>query len=178
MQIEEIDIEQLVPYAMNARTHSDDQVAQIAGSIKQFGFNNPVLVDADNVLIAGHGRVLAARKLGLASVPSIRLDHLTEIQKKAYILADNRIALNSGWDHELLKTELEALDSEKVNLQDLGFDLSELNVIFDLEEEKEIKEVEDDGDRNLLLIELNSEPELQTLFNEMSERGLNCKIMN
>lgn len=178
MQIEQIDIEQLVPYAMNARTHSDDQVAQIAGSIKQFGFNNPVLVDADNVLIAGHGRVLAARKLGLATVPSIRLDHLTEIQKKAYILADNRIALNSGWDHELLKTELEALDSEKVNLQDLGFDLSELNVILDLEEEKEIKEVEDDGDRNLLLIELNSEPELQTLFNEMTERGLNCKIMN
>ena len=99
MQIEKIDIEQLIPYAMNARTHSDAQVAQIAGSIKEFGFNNPVLIDKDNVLIAGHGRVMAGRKLGLKEVPAIRLGHLTENQKKAYILADNRIALNSSWDH-------------------------------------------------------------------------------
>jgi ParB-like chromosome segregation protein Spo0J len=126
MKVELIDIEKLIPYAMNARTHSDTQVAQIAGSIKEFGFTNPVLIDADNGLIAGHGRVMAGRKLGLKEVPAIRLGHLTEVQKKAYILADNRIALNSGWDTELLKTELELLKEEDVDLEMLGFDEQEL----------------------------------------------------
>src|SRR5690606_35026758 len=93
--------ESLIPYARNARTHSDAQVAQIAASIREFGFNNPVLVDGENGIIAGHGRLLAARKLGLDSVPVIELAHLSETQKRAFILADNKLALNAGWDDEL-----------------------------------------------------------------------------
>jgi len=179
MQIEQIDIEQLIPYAMNARTHSDAQVAQIAGSIKEFGFNNPVLIDKDNVLIAGHGRVMAGRKLGLKQVPAIRLGHLTENQKKAYIIADNKIAMNSGWDYELLSSEVEMLSNEDFNLDLLGFEVNELNTILGIEEEiKEVKEVSDDGNRNLLLIEFDNEIELENLFQEMQERGFNCKIMN
>lgn len=126
MKIEQVDIEKLIPYAMNARTHSDAQVAQIAGSIKEFGFNNPVLIDAENGLIAGHGRVLAARKLELDKVPCIRLGHLTDIQKKAYIIADNKIALNSGWDEELLKIEIQELKECDYDLDITGFDEGEI----------------------------------------------------
>lgn len=133
MQIELINIERLIPYAMNARTHSDAQIAQIAGSIKEFGFNNPVLIDEQDGLIAGHGRVMAARKLKITEIPCIRLGHLSDIQKQAYILADNRIALNSGWDIELLKVELEKLKVEDVDLKMLGFDDVELNEILEPE---------------------------------------------
>ena len=96
----------LIPYARNARTHSEAQVALIAGSIREYGFTNPVLVDGENGIIAGHGRVLAARKLGLASVPVIELAHLSESQKRAYVLADNRLAEQAGWDSELLALEV------------------------------------------------------------------------
>jgi ParB-like chromosome segregation protein Spo0J len=146
MQIEQIDIEQLIPYAMNARTHSDAQVAQIAGSIKEFGFNNPVLIDKDNVLIAGHGRVMAGRKLGLKKVPTIRLGHLTENQKKAYILADNRIALNSSWDYELLESEMRDLKDADYDLGSLGFDEKELELIADVKPLDEMPELPD-GDK-------------------------------
>ena len=120
----------LIPYARNARTHSDEQIAQIAGSIKEFGFNNPVLIDKDNGVIAGHGRLAAARKLGLKEVPCIRLEHLTETQRKAYILADNRIALNSGWEAELLSLELSELLDGGVNLESLGFDADEIDALL------------------------------------------------
>src|ERR1700680_3544524 len=99
-------VEKLIPWARNPRTHSDAQVAQIAASIAEFGFNNPILVDTKDGIIAGHGRLLAARKLQLASVPVIVLDHLTEAQKRAYILADNQLALNASWDETLLAAEL------------------------------------------------------------------------
>lgn len=130
MNIEKIDISVLIPYARNARTHSDEQIAQIAGSIKEFGFNNPVLIDKDNGVIAGHGRLAAARKLGLKEVPCIRLEHLTETQRKAYILADNRIALNSGWEAELLNLELSELLDGGVNLESLGFDADEIDALL------------------------------------------------
>ena len=107
----------LIPYAKNARTHSDEHVAEIAASIREFGWTNPVLVDGDNGIIAGHGRVLAARKLGMATVPVIELAGLSEAERRAYIIADNKIALNAGWDREMLSTELADLDA-------LGFDLS------------------------------------------------------
>ena len=93
----------LIPYARNTRTHSDEQVNQIVSSIKEFGFTNPVLIDKESMIIAGHGRVMAANKLKLSKVPTICLDHLTEAQKKAYIIADNRLALNAGWDEDMLK---------------------------------------------------------------------------
>src|SRR3982074_3344705 len=101
-------IDKLIPYARNPRTHSDAQIAQIAASIRAFGFNNPILVDSKAGILAGHGRLLAARKLGLDQVPVIVLDHLGETQKRAYILADNQLALNADWDEELLRLELAA----------------------------------------------------------------------
>ena len=116
MNIEQVKIDKLIPYARNSRTHSENQVAQIAASIKEFGFTNPVLIDETGSIIAGHGRVLAARKLAIADVPSIRLTHLTEAQKKAYVIADNKLALNAGWDDEMLAVEL-------TDLKDMGFDL-------------------------------------------------------
>mgnify|MGYP003338299294 CR=1 FL=1 len=109
LNVENIPIDDLIPYINNARTHSDDQITQIASSIKEFGFNNPILVDDENGVIAGHGRLLGAKKLGLDKVPVIRLKHLNDNQKKAYILADNRIALNSTWDTDLLRLELEEI---------------------------------------------------------------------
>jgi DNA modification methylase len=112
----------LVPYARNSRTHSPEQVAQIAGSIREFGFTNPVLVDAENGIIAGHGRIMAAQKLGLERVPCIRLGYLTESQKRAYIIADNKLALNAGWDFEMLKVEVMELQADDFDVSLLGFD--------------------------------------------------------
>ena len=131
MQIEQIQLEALIPYINNSRTHSDEQVAQIAASIKEFGFNNPILVDKDSGIIAGHGRLQAARKLGLTEVPCVRLEHLTETQRKAYIIADNRLALNAGWDNELLTIELNELLADGFALEILGFDSEELKTLLD-----------------------------------------------
>lgn len=122
MNVEQIAVADLIPYARNARTHSDAQVAQIAASIREFGFNNPVLIDAEAGIIAGHGRVRAAQKLGLATVPCLRLGHLTKTQRKAYILADNRLAELAGWDTEMLALEIADLRLDDVNLELLGFD--------------------------------------------------------
>ena len=146
--VEVIGIEKLIPYVKNSRTHSDEQVAQIAASIKEFGFNNPVLIGSDDVIIAGHGRVMAARKLGMLEVPCIRLGHLTETQRKAYIIADNRLALNAGWDEELLTIELNDLLADNLALDILGFDADELKNLLDpvkptegLTDENEVPEV-------------------------------------
>lgn len=124
------DVVDLVPYARNARTHSEPQVAQIAGSIREFGFNNPVLVDGDSVIIAGHGRVLAARRLGLDAVPVIELGHLSDAQKRAYILADNKPTERAGWDRDLLTLELSDLDELGIDLGDLGFEALELDELL------------------------------------------------
>jgi DNA modification methylase len=129
-QIEWVQTSSLVPYARNSRTHSDAQVAQIAGSIKEFGFNNPVLIDQDGGIIAGHGRVMAAQKLGLEKVPAVKLEHLTETQRKAYVIADNRLALNAGWDDQMLTLELQELDGENFDLSLLGFEADELNALL------------------------------------------------
>jgi ParB-like chromosome segregation protein Spo0J len=131
LQIEQIQLATLIPYINNSRTHSDEQVAQIAASIKEFGFNNPILVDKDSGIIAGHGRLQAARKLGLTEVPCVRLEHLTETQRKAYIIADNRLALNAGWDNELLTIELNELLADGFALEILGFDSDELKTLLD-----------------------------------------------
>lgn len=129
MEIKQTPISELIPYANNARTHDDAQIARIAASINEFGFTNPVLIDGDSGIIVGHGRIMAARKLNMATVPCIELSHLTPTQKKAYIIADNKLALNSGWDEELLKLEL-------IGLEDLGFDLDLTG--FDAEELDEL----------------------------------------
>ena len=132
MQIESVPVADLIPYARNSRTHSEGQVAQIAGSIREFGFTNPVLIGSGNDIVAGHGRVLAAIKLGLDSVPCIRLGHLTENQKRAYVIADNRLALSAGWDEEMLALELSDLRLEDFDLGLIGFSEEELGQ-FDIQ---------------------------------------------
>ena len=130
MQIEQLKVGDLIPYVNNSRTHSDEQVMQVASSIKEFGFTNPILIDDDGGIIAGHGRLMAAKKLGLVDVPCIRLGHLSEAQRKAYVIADNQLAINSEWDLDLLKIELEELDNFDFDLKLLGFDIDELNKII------------------------------------------------
>ena len=133
-KLETLNLKDLIPYARNSRTHSEEQVAQIAGSIQEFGFTNPVLIGTDNDIIAGHGRVMAASKLGIDKVPCIRLGYLTETQKKAYVIADNKLALNAGWDDELLAIELTELDAEGFNLDLTGFNDEELASLLNVEE--------------------------------------------
>jgi ParB-like chromosome segregation protein Spo0J len=132
MNIENTLITDLIPYANNAREHSDDQILQIASSIKEFGFNNPILIDKDNGIIAGHGRLAAAKMLGMTEVPTIKLEHLTDAQRKAFILADNRIAINSTWNTDLLALELEDLQND-FDLKLLGFNEDEVNALIDPE---------------------------------------------
>ena len=126
-KFELVETGRLIPYARNARTHSDAQVAQIAASIKEFGFLSPVIISADDTIICGHGRLLAAQKLGLKSVPCIREEYLTEAQRRAYIIADNKLSLNAGWDNDLLAVELSDLESEAFDLSLTGFSDSELD---------------------------------------------------
>lgn len=121
-KIETMKVEALVPYARNARTHSPEQVEQIASSIREFGFTNPVLVDSDGGIVAGHGRVMAAKSIGMITVPTLRVDWLTDTQRKAYVLADNQLALNAGWDMEMLNLELRDLQSEGFDMDLMGFD--------------------------------------------------------
>ena len=125
-----VDVDKLIPYVNNARTHSAEQVNKLAGSIKEFGFINPVIIDGDNGILAGHGRVMAAKQLGLKKVPCVAADYLTEAKRKAYILADNKMALDAGWDNELLKVEIESLQEMGFDLEFTGFDEKELADLF------------------------------------------------
>jgi len=127
IDVEQVPIEALVPYIRNAKKHDGNQIAAIAASIREFGFNAPVLIDSENGIIAGHGRVLAARKLGLTTVPCIRLTHLNDAQKRAYVIADNRLGeVGGGWDWELLKVEADALDIDGLDLNLTGFSVSDI----------------------------------------------------
>ena len=139
MQYYLADVNDLIPYIRNARTHSESQIAQIAASIKEFGFLSPILIADDNTILAGHGRLAAARKLGLTKVPCVKESHLTETQRRAYIIADNKLSLNAGWDEDILAIELSELQGADFDLDLLGFDESELASIFE-----DDKEVEDD----------------------------------
>lgn len=160
-RFEKVDIDKLVPYARNARTHSKEQVKQIQASMREFGFINPVIVDKDYNLIAGHGRILAAKEEGIKQVPCVFVEHLTEAQKRAYILADNRLAMNAGWDDEMLAVELSDLQGEDFDLDLLGFDTDELDKLlngnddvqdddFDVDEELEKPAFSKTGDLWLL----------------------------
>ena len=162
MQIKEVAVDKLIPYAKNSRTHSDQQVAQIAASIKEFGFRNPILVDGNGV-IAGHGRLLAAQKLGLAKIPTIDCSDMTATQKKAYIIADNKLALNAGWDNDLLKLEIGDLQEENFNIDILGFDISELNfteVDYSILDDEDVsKQLSDMANGVRKAIQIEFEPE-------------------
>ena len=137
MNISQVEVSKLSQYGKNSRTHSDEQVTQIAKSITEFGFTNPVLTDGENGIIAGHGRVMAARKLGMDTVPCIELSGLSDTQKRAYIIADNKLALNASWDDGLLALELGELKDIGFNLGLIGFSQAELNDIFLIEDDKE-----------------------------------------
>lgn len=126
LKVETRGVRELIPYAANSRTHSDAQIAQIAASIKEFGWTNPILIDGDDTIIAGHGRLMAARKLGYEDVPVIVIDHLTKSQQRALVIADNQLALNAGWDMEMLKAEIEGLNFDGFDLDLLGFSDEEL----------------------------------------------------
>jgi len=130
-KVERRKVADLVFYARNSRTHSEDQVAQIAASIKEWGWTVPVLIDPDGGLIAGHGRIMAAQKLGIADVPCMIADGWTETQKKAYIIADNKLAINSAWDDDLLKIEMQELDGLGFDLELTGFSVDEMTALFD-----------------------------------------------
>ncbi len=134
-----VSIDKLIPYVNNARTHSPEQINKLRASLREFGFINPVIIDKAFNIIAGHGRVLAARAEGIQEIPCVLVDYLTEAQKKAYILADNRMAMDAGWDEELLKVELESLEGEAFDLSLTGFDEKELADLF-----KEDSEIQDD----------------------------------
>lgn len=142
-----VPIEKLVPYVNNARTHSPEQINKLRSSIREFGFINPVIIDRDFGVIAGHGRILAAKEERIDKVPCVFADHLSEAQKKAYIIADNRMAMDAGWDEELLRVEIEALQAEAFDLSLTGFDEKELSKLFD--DGTEIKEDDFDVDEEL-----------------------------
>lgn len=153
----------LIPYARNSRTHSELQVAQIASSIKEFGFTSPILLDGENGIIAGHGRYQAAIKMAMREVPTIDLSHLTEAQKRAYVIADNKIALNSGWDEQMLELEIQDLRDAGFNIDLLAFDPSELksaSVDYSVLDDEEIDDQLDDmakGVRKAIQIEFEPE---------------------
>ena len=132
--VKNVNVDDLIPYARNSRTHSPEQVIQIVSSIKEWGFTTPVLIDADNQIIAGHGRTMAAKKLGMETVPCLVANGWTEAQKKAYVIADNKLALNAGWDDEMLAVEFEELEELGFDLQLTGFDLDEVAGLSPLEE--------------------------------------------
>ncbi|MEO8594059.1 MAG: site-specific DNA-methyltransferase [Candidatus Solibacter sp.] len=138
-------VEKLIPYARNARTHSAEQVAQVAASIAEFGWTNPILAGADGIVIAGHARLLAARKLGMTEVPVIVLDHLTESQRRALVLADNRLALNAGWDEEMLRVEMAALDEDGFKLELVGFTDDEIETLLRDPDEVHAGNTDDDA---------------------------------
>ena len=136
----EVNLDVLIPYANNSRTHSEQQISEIAGSIKEFGFRDPILIDENNMILCGHGRVLAARKLNMTTIPAISTLGMTELQKKAFIIAHNKIAINAGWDNNLLNLELNTLADEGFDFQLTGFSEEEFNAICETTEEEDEQE--------------------------------------
>ena len=174
-------VKELIPYVNNTRTHTDEQVNQVASSIKEFGFTNPVLIDNQGGIIAGHCRVLAAGKLNLKEVPCIELSHLTEAQKKAYIIADNKLALNAGWNEDLLKIELESLKELDFDLDVLGFDDAELESFFNFDKELESKTDDDTYTKKIeapIYEPKGEKPSISELLNTEKAENFIKKIKN
>ena len=174
--IEHVAIETLIPYARNARMHSPAQVAQLAASMREFGWTNPVLIDDAGGIIAGHGRVLAARSLGMTAVPCVRLAHLTEAQKRALVLADNKLAENAGWDEALLAEELHALAAIDFDLGLVGFAEKEIEDLLDETERKTIAPMIV-REQFLVLVELNNEDEQIKVIEKLLKEGYKCRAL-
>jgi ParB-like chromosome segregation protein Spo0J len=179
-QIEVLKTADLIPYARNSRTHSDAQISQIAASIKEFGFTNPVLIDNDNGIIAGHGRVLGASLLKLETVPCIRLGYLTDTQKRAYIIADNKIALNAGWDAEMLALEFADLKLEGFDFDLLGFDDDELLEFMPVEKPEETEKPAaafNYQENYSVLVICKHEAHQTEIYDRLIADGLECKVL-
>lgn len=184
LSIEYKRVDDLIPYVNNSRTHSDEQVTQVAASIKEFGFTNPILIDENNGIIAGHGRLMAAKKLKLEQVPTITLVGLSDAQRKAYVIADNKLALNAEWDFDLLKIEIESLQEGDFKLDLLGFDVDGLNGILgfdDIAEEDEEESEQDYEDKYKeqygVIIMCKSAEEQEKIFNKMQQNGYEVKVV-
>lgn len=196
MKIEYLRTADLVPFAQNARTHSERQVVQIGASIKEFGFNNPVLIDEANGIIAGHGRVLAAEDIGMDEVPCIRLSHLSERQRRAYVLADNKLALASGWDFEKLAEELSYLVESDFSLDLTGFDEQEIDALLKVDrsilppeftepetivQEHKRKAKADkpkpETKRWAVRVEAGNKSMARDIFRDMTDKGFKCLIV-
>ena len=183
LQIEQLPLATLIPYANNARTHSDDQVEQMAASMTTFGWTNPVLIDQEAGIIAGHGRVLAAQRLGISTVPCIRLAHLNDAQRRAYMLADNQLALNAGWDNDLLTQELLDLQTLDIDLNLIGFDDSTLEQLLNLDvaaeagQEQQAHESHQYREQYGLIITCANAQAQETAYNELTQLGYQCKVV-
>jgi ParB-like chromosome segregation protein Spo0J len=170
--IEYLPTSELLPYARNARRHSVKQIGQISASILEFGFLNPVIIDKNGTIVAGHGRVMAAQQLAIDKLPCIRAEHLTDAQRRAYTIVDNQLALNSDWDNELLKIEIDELRDLEFDLDLLGFDkLPEF--IPDLPDDDDEKNT---AAKMVLTVQFDNMDDLETLFEELNDRGYKVKI--
>ena len=169
-----VQVEDLIPYALNSRTHSDAQIAQLAASIREFGFTNPILIDENNNLIAGHGRLLAARKAKMDQVPAVVVTGLDDRKRRALVIADNKLGLNSGWDIDSLLVEMQDLGSDFGEL--MGFSEKELLDMFKTDEDQLPQEQELKATFEVA-VECRDESEQETVFNLLSERGYTCRIL-
>ena len=176
LKIEYAATDDLIPYIHNSRTHSESQIKQIASSIREFGFTNPILIDDQGTIIAGHGRVMAAKVLQLDKVPTITLGALTDAQRKAYVIADNKLALNAGWDTEVLLAEIESLQDLNFDTQLLGFSADELAEMLNIEE-KPLKE-ESYAEIFNIIVECDDEMEQEKIFNQLEAEGYKCRVQS
>jgi len=176
LKIDYVATDDLIPYIHNSRTHSEAQVKQIAVSIREFGFTNPILIDDEGTIIAGHGRVMAAKVLQLDEVPTITLGALTDAQRKAYVIADNKLALNAGWDTEVLLAEIESLQDLNFDTQLLGFSADELSEMLNIEE-PELKE-ESYAEIFNIVVECDDEMEQEKIFNKLEAEGYKCRVQS
>lgn len=179
--IEHIATDALIPYARNSRTHSPEQVADLARSIEQFGFTNPVLIDEHNTLIAGHGRVMAAQRIGLALVPAIRLLHLNDAQRRAYVIADNQLALQAGWDMATLAREVEDLTADGYDIDLLGFGADELSGLLGNDAPPPEPAAPSPGtvyrEKYAVLVDCKDEADQQRIFEKLTAGGMSCKVL-
>ncbi len=178
LEIEYVATDDLIPYFNNSRTHSESQVKQIAASIREFGFTNPILIDEEQTIIAGHGRVMAAEVLSMPTVPCIRLSGLSEAQRKAYVIADNKLALNAGWDIDALSIEINQLADLDFDLDILGFDIQELASILDGEKEGTEPKEESYSEIFNIVIECKDEEEQEKIFNRLDTEGYKCRVQS
>lgn len=176
-EYKELPVKDLIPYAQNSRTHSEEQINQVASSIKEFNFTNPVLVDEQGGIIAGHGRTLAAKKLGMESVPCIVMSGLTEAQKKAYVIADNQLALNSGWDLDMLRLEVETLQEMDFDIDLLGLGDFLAGDLDDDYQDPELKE-EDYCEKFNVIIECADEHQQEIVYKKMQAEGYVCQVQS